>query len=148
MTPFKLFYSWQSDLDPKVSRRFIEQALEDAARTVSSDLAIEIEVDADTRGVAGTPPITETLLAKIAACDVFVADVSLVARTAKGKGVPNPNVMAECGHALATLSWGKTLLVMNTAFGPPKDLPFDFKHRRFPAKYRLETAADPGKSVV
>ncbi|MFZ5675694.1 MAG: hypothetical protein ACOZAM_22275 [Pseudomonadota bacterium] len=96
------FYAWQSDRPSKVGRHFIRKALDDAAKRLSEDPALEVEVviDPDTEGVVGTPPVTETILQKIRAADIFVPDLTFVAKTDAGKLLPNPNVMAEYGYAL------------------------------------------------
>lgn len=132
-----VFYSWQSDRPSALCRQFIRIALDDAAKRLAARRSVEVIVDADTEGVPGTPPITETILQKIKACDVFVADVSFVAETAEGKRLPNPNVMGEFGYALSEKGWRRILLVMNTAFGPAGDLPFDLGHFRKPAAYEV-----------
>jgi len=51
--------------------------------------------------VAGSPPIVDTILAKIAACDVFVPDVTFMPASGERR-TPNPNVMIEYGYALKT----------------------------------------------
>ena len=132
-----VFYSWQSDRPSALCRQFIRIALDDAAKRLAARRSVEVIVDADTEGVPGTPPITETILQKIKACDVFVADVSFVAETAEGKRLPNPNVIGEFGYALSEKGWRRILLVMNTAFGPAGDLPFDLGHFRKPAAYEV-----------
>ncbi|NSZ75042.1 hypothetical protein G6L74_14925 [Agrobacterium tumefaciens] len=43
-------------------------------------------------GVPGTPNISETILNKIRECEIFVGDVTFVAKTEGGKQIPNPNV--------------------------------------------------------
>ena len=59
-----IFYSWQSDLDTRINRNFIEKALKKAARKASKELAVEnanrnddidLQVDKDTKGLPGTP---------------------------------------------------------------------------------------------
>lgn len=75
-----IFYSWQSDLDPALTRNFIEEALDRAVRDLNRDETVSVEavMDRDTAGVAGTPGISETIFQKINQCDVFVCDVSIV----------------------------------------------------------------------
>jgi hypothetical protein len=82
---------------------FIRDALDEAAKRISEDstLQVQLKIDADTEGLAGTPPVTEAILKKIPACDIFIPDVTFVARTDRGKRVPNPNVMTEYGYALS-----------------------------------------------
>jgi hypothetical protein len=53
-----------------------------------------------------------------------------VASTDEGKRAPNPNVLVEYGYALARHGVQRLLLVMNTAFGSPSELPFDLRHLR------------------
>lgn len=75
-----VFYSWQSDLDPKFNRNLIEDALERALRAIKRDevAAIEPVLDRDTSGTPGSPAIADTIFNKIATADVFVADVSII----------------------------------------------------------------------
>jgi hypothetical protein len=140
------FYAWQSDTPEQFNRHFIRIALEEAAKRITENPIIDAEVtiDYDTEGVPGTPPVTQTILNKIVACDIFIPDVSFVARTDAGKFVPNPNVMAEYGYALCAKSHAAMMPVMNEAFGPAKELPFDMGHLRFPLQYRIEVDATDG----
>lgn len=137
MRKITAFYAWQSDSPRSINRDFIEIALKDAACRITDDpsLAVQIDVDSDTQGVPGTPAITETILKKIEDCDLFVPDVTFVARTEAGKYVPNPNVMAEFGYALRVRTHSAIMTIMNTAFGPPEALPFDMGHLRYPIQY-------------
>jgi hypothetical protein len=138
-----IFYSWQSDRDRKCCKDFIRKAADAAASRVSQRPGIQVVIDADTEGVAGTPAISETILRKISECGLFLADMTFVAKTGGEKLVPNPNVMGEYGYALKAKGLDRILLAMNTAFGPPEELPFDLRHLRHPAQYDLsENAAD------
>jgi hypothetical protein len=112
------FYAWQSDTPQKFNRELIEIALKPAAKhlTEDSSLVVEVTIDSDTQGVLGTPPITDTILKKIENCDVFVPDVTFVARTADGKFIPNPNVMAEFGYAQAAQTSNSRCPFLNSAF--------------------------------
>ena len=141
---FTIFYSWQSDRERKCCKDFIRQAADAAAARVGGRLGVRIVVDADTEGVAGTPAISDTILRKIEACDLFLADMTFVAIADGGKRVPNPNVMGEYGFALHAKGLDRILLAMNTAFGPPEELPFDLRHLRHPARYTLDEAASDG----
>lgn len=139
MRSFHLFYSWQSDGPAPVCRNFIQEALKAAAKTIRETRLIDVTIDADTQGVSGTPSVSETILAKIDACDGFLADLTLVASTPGGKASPNPNVLIEYGYALRAKGPHHIILAMNTAFGGPDALPFDLRHLRHPMKF----AADP-----
>ncbi|CAN5500142.1 hypothetical protein BH10PSE12_BH10PSE12_08240 [soil metagenome] len=145
MDPVRIFYSWQSDRDAHVCGRFIALALKVALEALQSNFSAELQLDSDTAGVAGTPPVSETILGKIRACDLFIGDVSFVGATADGKKLlPNPNVMTEFGYARSVLDDQQIILVMNTVFGPERDLPFDLAYLRHPVAYRLEEAAADG----
>lgn len=132
-----VFYAWQSDRPTKINRNLVRKALDEAAERITGDdsVGVDVLIDADTEGVVGTPPVTETILAKIAAADVFVPDLTFVAETDVGKLIPNPNVMIEYGYALHALTFKAMMPVMNTHFGPPESLPFDMGHVRHPTQY-------------
>jgi hypothetical protein len=127
-----VFYSWQSDLDPKFNRNLIEDALERALKAIKRDEVATIEpvLDRDTSGMPGSPAIADTIFNKIATADVFVADVSIINSGAEGRKTPNPNVLLELGFAISQLGWDRILLVGNTTFGDPESLPFDLRGRR------------------
>ncbi|WP_157739224.1 hypothetical protein [Herbaspirillum sp. meg3] len=86
-------------------------------------------MDRDTANLLGSPDIANSILAKIAMADVFVADVSIVL-SSPTRHMPNPNVLVEIGYAVAELGWNNVLLVQNVAFGGPEVLPFDLRGRR------------------
>jgi hypothetical protein len=65
-----VFYSWQDDIPSKDCRSFIEQAsaINQLAQDVTLDEAVRQEglaMDKDTAGVAGSPPIFDTIFRKI-----------------------------------------------------------------------------------
>jgi hypothetical protein len=128
----RVFYSWQSDAPNATNRSLILKALEDAVREIASDDSIKVEpvVDRDTLDVAGSPDIGATILEKISAADVVVADVTIINPGSTGRLTPNPNVMVEVGYALAVLTESRLILVNNLAFGRPEDLPFDLRQKR------------------
>jgi hypothetical protein len=135
-----IFYAWQGDRPNNVNRGFIEKALEDAVAEFNARRSdIEIKIDKDTQGVSGTPPVTATILDKISHCDIFLPDLTFVARIdegkKKGKAIPNPNVLIEYGYALRNQGHEFLLAVMNTAYGEPVELPFDMGHLRHPILY-------------
>ncbi|NKK01226.1 hypothetical protein GFL63_20960 [Rhizobium leguminosarum bv. viciae] len=141
MRPIHLFYSWQSDRDSDVCRSFVRIALEEAIAALKVAHGIEIHLDSDTAGVPGTPNVSETILNKIRECEIFVGDVTFVAKTEGGKQIPNPNVLIEFGYARGVLSDAQILSVMNTAFGQPNDLPFDLAYLRHPTSYSMPEGA-------
>jgi hypothetical protein len=132
MEKYRVFYSWQSDLPNAANRSFIEKALEDAAKDIRADESVKIEpvIDRDTVGVPGSPDIANTIFAKIEQAQVFACDVSITNQGEKSRKTPNPNVLIELGYALKTLSSDRILMIMNTAFGPPEQLPFDLSKKR------------------
>lgn len=142
--PSTIFFSWQSDTLPNIGRGFIKDALEEACKSLASDMAIDeavrgdLSVDSDTQGVAGTPPIVETIFRKISEASVFVADMTFVSKRARHP-VSNPNVLIEYGYALKSLTHERVLCVMNTALGEcsEKTLPFNLRHVRWPIRYHL-----------
>jgi len=141
----KVFYSWQSDLPNNTNRGFIQKALEDAAKEISNDVTTDLEpvIDRDTAGVAGSPDIRQTILAKIESCDVFVADISVVGVTSN-RPMCNPNVLIEVGYALKCLGDDRVLLVQNTLNGQIEDLPFDLRGRRIIAYKASPAEIDKG----
>lgn len=142
MRHLKLFYSWQMDRPSKLCRDFIRRALDEAAAILATK-GFELQIDSDTKGVAGTPPITETILRKIRENHLFLADMTFVAQ-AGDKLIPNPNVMGEYGYALHAKGSARILLVMNTAFGPPEKLPFDLRHLRHPEGFDVDDTVPDG----
>lgn len=148
-----IFFSWQIDRRP--NRNFISRCLQIAVDEINreSSLGLDLEnvvrVDQDTQGVAGSPAITETILQKVEACDVFVPDVTFVNESSNMRAIPNPNVMIEYGYALKAAGPEKILSVMNTQFGAPEELPFDMRHRRFPVTFQLSSEdSDETRSAV
>ncbi|MEM1171371.1 MAG: hypothetical protein AAGJ08_20390 [Cyanobacteria bacterium P01_H01_bin.35] len=134
----KIFYSWQSDLPNNTNRGFIGDALEKAVKSISNDDSITVEpvIDRDTKNVTGSPDIVNTIFDKIEQAQIFVCDVSIVGnisifgKDTKFRPTPNPNVLIELGYAMKTLGEGKIIMVINTAFGFPEQLPFDLRMRR------------------
>lgn len=141
MTPIRIFYAWQSDRGSDCCSNFVRKALKAAIGDLASNYGEELILDSDTAGLAGSPRVTENILKKIRECDVFLGDVSFIAQTDAGKHLPNPNVMIELGFARAVLDEQQIMLVMNEAFGGPKELPFDLAHLRHPLGWTLAEGA-------
>jgi hypothetical protein len=145
-----IFYSWQSDIPNNLNRNFIELALEKAITRLGQDMEIQaalrdeaMEIDKDTKGIPGTPPIVDVIFNKISKCGVFVPDLTFVGKSINDRLLPNPNVLIEYGWALRELSYSRIIAVMNSAFGEPTDanMPFDMRHLRRPITYHLEETA-------
>lgn len=141
----RVFYSWQSDLPNNINRGFIEDALKKAIVQLGRDddeLFIpqrNLEIDKDTKGVPGSPPIADTIFEKISNCSVFVADLTFVGTTTDGCPIPNPNVLIEYGYAQAKRGHLRIVGVMNAAYGNPdwETLPFNLRHKKWPIAYTL-----------
>lgn len=136
MLPVTLFYSWQMDRPTHVCRDFIRKALDEAVAILEANDDIALNIDAGTDGEPGTPAISDTILKKIRSCDIFLGDMTFVAQAGE-KLIPNPNVMGEYGYALHAKGTRRILLVMNEAYGPPDELPFDLHHLRHPEGYSV-----------
>lgn len=135
----KIFWSWQSDLNGKISRHFIKECLKEAAEEINSTISLDerVEIDHDTKGVLGSPPIADTILQKIIDSNLFVGDVTPIALADSGKKVMNPNVAIEMGYAISEKGDSGIITIMNTAFGCIEDLPFDLRHKKGPITYFL-----------
>jgi hypothetical protein len=143
-----VFFSWQADRPISEGRTFLERALERAVGQIGADTTIEeaareLELDSDTKGVPGSPPIVETIFRKIDQAAVFVPDLTFIGIRPDGRPTPNPNVLIEYGWALKALGHGQIVPVMNTAFGEPTldAMPFDMRHLRNPIQYCCPTGA-------
>jgi hypothetical protein len=144
MVGFSIFYSWQSDSPGDCNRTFIRTALDAAAASLSSGVAVEDSprVESGMEGIAGTPEVATIMFARIKKCAIFLGDMTLVGSIKKEgsdevKRVPNPNVLLEMGYAAGTIGWGRVICVMNEQFGKRTELPFDVRNRRFPIDYIL-----------
>ena len=134
---------------PLTGRNLIERALGDAILAIQADAEIdpayrELAIDRDTSGVPGSPPLVETIFAKVDVATAFLSDLTYVATRADGRLMPNPNVLLEHGWALRALSWRRVISVMNVAYGSPENhpLPFDLQHFRRPILYNCPDDAD------
>ncbi len=145
-----VFYSWQADTSTLVGRNLIERALEKALGELNKGDEVEeaqreeLAVDRDTMGVAGSPPIVQTIFDKIDRAAVFVPDLTFVGKRLDDRPTPNPNVLIEYGWALKSLTHSRIVPVMNVAFGAPsaEAMPFDMRHLRNPITYDCPPNAD------
>ena len=149
----KVFWSWQSDHDGKVSHYLIRDALAAAIEKLKLPKDIEepseaerranLELDHDTKGETGWTDIADSIFKKIENSAVFVADVTPVGKTSgKRKPLMNANVAIELGYAIKALTWSSCLGVMNLAYGKIDDLPFDIhRTRSWPVTYTLKKGA-------
>lgn len=141
---YKVFYSWQSDLQTKYNRNFIEECIKDAIKVLNNDIELNIVIDRDTKDKIGTPDIPNSIFEKIDAAKVFIADVSFINSNYLGKKTPNPNVLIELGYAAKKLGWENIVCIFNKEYGKIEDLPFDLKFRR-PTTYSLSASNSHNK---
>ncbi len=134
----KVFYAWQSDLPARFNRNAVKKCLRVASSELEEQLSTETQqseviIDEATRDYPGSPNIPASILEKIQASDVFVADVSIINSESDDKETPNPNVVFELGYAVANLGWERVILLINESHGKVELLPFDFdRHRATP----------------
>ena len=126
-----IFFSWQSDLDSKTHRNFIEKCIKKSIKSINKneDLHIFVEYDRDTLGLLGTPDISSSIFDKIRKCALFVADISNIASNSQ-RSIPNPNVLIELGFAINVLGWDRIICFFDTNTGKIENLPFDIRQKR------------------
>lgn len=125
-----LFYSWQSDHNK--TRTYIEGALKVALGNVADKMDIEDapRFDKDTQGEIGAVSITATIKRKINKSKIFVADVSLIDQSKKGRKLVNQNVIFELGYAFGKKTEKAVILIANKDLGNANELPFDIAQNR------------------
>lgn len=138
-TDFSIFYSWQSDLPQKYNHYYIKECIDKAIKLIKSELNVNIKIETDTRNSSGLETIEKTILTKIGACDLFIADVTPIrtieVENTKVKGIPNPNVMFELGYAVRALGWSRILMINNDNYGGKEIAPFDINHHNIIGYY-------------
>jgi hypothetical protein len=152
-TRASIFYSWQSDLPNATNRGLIEGALEAALKILrlEDSLPVEPVIDRDVAGSPGAPAIASTIFAKIDQSAIFACDVSIVTGAQMVRPSPNPNVLIELGYAVKALSWDRIVMIQNTHFGGPEQLPFDLRGHRvltYDAKPDQSDRAEPRRRLA
>jgi len=142
----KVFWSWQSDTPGEIGRHFVRKTLEIAIEELKEEIEVEepnreIHLDHDRKGVPGSPDLANTILEKIKATSIFIADVTPVGETPNRKALINPNVAIELGFALAHIGDHGLLMVLNSQYGDRETLPFDLKHKAGPIFFSLSPDA-------
>ncbi len=131
-----IFYSWQSDLPNNKNRSFIYNAIEKALKNIYSttDSITEYIIDSDSRDEVGTPDLVHSIFSKIDACDIFIADISIIngvnCNDFKYRRTPNPNVLIELGYASRAIGWSKIICIYNSEHAQIEELPFDIRSRK------------------
>ena len=137
MSNTKVFYCWQADSPTKTNRFLIRDALCSAIEQLNEDSPIELQLDEAAEEVQGLVDIPEHIRRKLESCSIFVVDLTIVGKVTmpgSDKVQPNSNVLFEAGYVLAmmrrrNLDPPPVIVVMNTAYGGPKQLPFDLGWR-------------------
>lgn len=141
---YNLFYSWQSDLDSKVTRYLIQDALKASIKKIEKENKVSIYLDQATRDEKGAVHIAKSTENKIQQCDIFLCDASIINNRSKNRKTLNPNVMYELGVASETVKWENIVIVINEHYGKCENLPFDIKFRRN-IKYSLSPSSGAAK---
>lgn len=126
-----IFFSWQTDLDSKNHRNFIEKCIKKSIKSLNKEkeLNVFLEYDRDTIGIHGSPDITSTIFNKIDKCTLYIADVSNILQN-QTRSFPNPNVLVELGYAINILGWEKIICFFDVNTGSIENLPFDIRQKR------------------
>lgn len=155
---YTVFFAYQSDIDDKYCKGFIQSAAQMAIDRLMKN-GKKVIFDYGFRGTPGTPILIEEMLAKSQNSDMVLVDLTYTSsknwfytkeyvkfsgKNLKVKSIKNdkkssnPNVLLETGYAWAHKGYHRTLAVMNTAFGKPDELNVDFQGFRWPITYHLD----------
>lgn len=138
-----IFYSWQSDISE--NRWFIEDCIKRAIKKMEG--VEEIIVDRDTKGRSGSVSIINTILEKIRASQIVIADLTIINADYKGRKMPNPNVLFETGYAAGFLGEEMIISLFNEKYGiPNEDFPFDIKTNRL-TRFRKGSKEDKDELI-
>lgn len=83
MRTIRIFYSWQSDVVK--SRQIIKKSIQATIEKLKDKYGYDIVIDEGARDVPGAPSIDRTIFEKIDKCDVFVCDVTPIAKLGQRK---------------------------------------------------------------
>lgn len=143
----KIFYSWQSDLDPKITSGVIRGEIRTAINNIEDSNHI-YKLDESTQNLPGSPNIPLSILSKIQSSDIFICDVTIINHEIEtGRKVPNPNVLIELGYAISCLGWPRIIMVFNESLGKVEDLPFDIDRYRV-SKFKLTDKLDKNNRAI
>lgn len=138
-----IFFSWQSDLDSKTHRNYIEKCIKKSIKSLNKEkeLHLFLEYDRDTLRLPGSPDITSSIFDKIKKCTLFVADISNITMHSN-RSIPNPNVLIELGYAINILGWERIICFFDINTGTIEQLPFDIRQKRILAYNPLKENED------
>ena len=126
MRRLQLFFSWQSDVSD--NHKTMGNALKKACEDIRAEGEYDIVYDESTWARSGSPVIEAVVVEKIKKCDLFIADLTPIAKNGK-KDLPNPNVMMELGVAKASMIDDVILLLYSGEIDANR-MPFDINHHR------------------
>lgn len=151
MLTLNVFFSWQSKTDKNRNWYFIREAIQRALKTLKNSSAPELynvafEYQESTSGESGMPDIVQTVDNRIANCDIYIADLSIISEHLEPEPPIANNVLAEFGEAKASVGLNQIIGVANKEYGSykqdPKKLPFDIDHDKAPIEYTPEDGKD------
>jgi hypothetical protein len=165
---YRLFFSYQSDTPKNVGQSFIQSVLDKVKAKLKAD-DIYLTIDYGFQGVFGNTVLIDEMLKKSKLSDIVLADITFTSSKAwneakkykwlmnreirvlektKDKKSPNPNVLLETGYAWALKGYERTVLILNTAYGEPEELPTDLLGFRHPITYTLDDKNIDKKSEI
>ncbi|WP_111710158.1 hypothetical protein [Lutibacter citreus] len=165
---YKVFFAFQMDVEDKYGKGFIQSAIEIAIQKLKEE-DILVSLDFGFRRTPGTPLLIEEMLKKSSDSDLVIADLTFTSAKewlnaelideddtnswySIPKGIrklsPNPNVLLETGYAWAKKGTYRTLVVMNSAFGSPIELPVDLKGFRWGITYSLDETNKSDRKAI
>lgn len=135
----KIFWSWQSDHDDKISHYLVRDALQAAIGKLRVPEEIEepseaerranLELDHDTKGETGWTDIADSIFRKIDCAAVFVADVTPVGNpiypiredAGDGRAAENDRALSSQVSARAVLRYAaRSLEILETVIWQPR----------------------------
>lgn len=139
MKHYRLFQAWQNQ--NKEYTNFITEIIQ---QVVKAEYKKGIDINVirfPAQNEAGSPDVVDMVWEQIANCDLFVGDLTAVARIGE-QSISNPNVMYEVGIADTLLGEKRVILVCSKETDIAK-LAFDVNHKRIsPLNIRNEKAAE------
>ena len=154
---YKLFFAYQTDIPVEYGKDFIQRAIEKAKIKLKKS-NIDLEIDFGCRATPGNPILIQEMLDKSNSSDLVLVDLTFTSsknrldgkkislwkkelhysnKTEDDKKSPNPNVLLETGFAWSKKGYNRTIMLMNTCFGNPDELPVDLKSFRWPIQFNF-----------
>ena len=125
---YKVFLAWQSELDD--TQKYIKKHLRKVADLFSKKGDILDIIFYPAQDESGSPSIPNLIIEQIKESDVFIADLSTVAKLESGKELSNANVMYELGVARAYLGENRIIMLVDKEVTTVEKLAFDINHSR------------------